>query len=307
MSVYGPDLDLLRRLHVWLDPIGVRINEIAGWQTRGRAYATFDPYGSVNHHTAGGASGVAPSLGICINGRSDLPGPLCHVHQQRDPVVNLVAAGVANHAGPGSWLGLSGNQAVFGLEVEHIGSADEPFSHERWETSCRVHAAFLTGLGNPKSTLHCQHFEWSTQGKIDFFVGLLPGGAQGMRDRVAELLRVGPGTVPTPAPPAIRSDMVPTHCIDLKGRHWFFIVGTDSDVWASVNDSGFWPLVPRDPDNKPKTAFVSGLSALAFPDGHISVCGTGADLRGWQIVFRPDDPTPTWVGVIDSHPHAIHA
>jgi hypothetical protein len=202
MSVFGPDLDLLRRLHVWLDPIGVQVNEVAGWQQRGRTYATFDPYGSVNHHTAGGIGGVAPSLGICINGRSDLPGPLCNVHQQRDRVVNLVAAGVANHAGPGSWRGLSGNQSVFGLEVEHIGSAGEPFSNDRWDISCRIHAAFLSGLGSPDVGRHCQHFEWSTQGKIDFFAGLLPGGAQGMRDRVAHYLATGPGAQPQPKPPA---------------------------------------------------------------------------------------------------------
>src|SRR5215471_808950 len=204
MSVYGPDLDLVNRLHRFLDPMGVRVVEIDGWQSRGRTYATFDPYGSVNHHTAGPQTGVAPSLGICINGRSDLPGPLCNVHQQRADVVNLVAAGVANHAGRGSWSGLSGYQSVFGREVEHGGTTAEPFPERRWQTSCAIHASFLSGLSNADAAKSCQHFEWSTEGKIDFCKPLLPGGADGMRNRIAQLLGGAPpvpGPSPTPQPP----------------------------------------------------------------------------------------------------------
>lgn len=200
MSVYGPDLDLANRLRRFLDPIGVAVVEIDGWQQRGRTYATFDPYGSVNHHTAGPRTGDQPSLGICINGRSDLPGPLCNVHQARSDHVNVVAAGVANHAGPGSWQSMRGNQSVFGLEVEHCGYEDEPFSERRWETSCRVHAAFLSGLGSPNAVMQCQHYEWSTQGKIDFCKPLLPGGADGFRNRVHQLLLEG-GASPGPTPP----------------------------------------------------------------------------------------------------------
>jgi hypothetical protein len=100
--------------------------------------------------------------------------------------------------------------------------------------------------------------------------------------------------------------MTPTHTT-AKGRHWFFIVGTDNDIWASVDDSGFFPLIPRGPDAKPKTYFTSGLSAVTLPDGRITVCGRGGDGRGYQIVFMPDDPAPPYLGVIDSHPHQIHA
>jgi hypothetical protein len=45
----------------------------------------------------------------------------------------------------------------------------------------------------------CQHFEWSTEGKIDFCRPLLPGGADGMRARVGQLLGAPPG--PSPEPP----------------------------------------------------------------------------------------------------------
>ena len=110
-------------------------------KVHGRDYATFNPYGSVNHHTAGPRVGIAPSLGICINGRSGLPGPLCNVHQQRNDVVNVVAAGVANHAGRGGWQGMSGNQSVFGLEIEHCGYPDEPFDERRQDICQRIHEA----------------------------------------------------------------------------------------------------------------------------------------------------------------------
>lgn len=45
---------------------GLHVVEVAGWQTRGNS--SFNPRGSVDHHTAGPRSGNAPSLGICING-----------------------------------------------------------------------------------------------------------------------------------------------------------------------------------------------------------------------------------------------
>jgi len=216
MSVYGPDLDLANRLRQWLNPIGVQVVEIDGWQSRGRDYATFDPYGSVNHHTAGSRNGVAPSLGICINGRSRLPGPLCNVHQQRNDVVNVVAAGVANHAGRGSWHALSGNQSVFGLEIEHCGYGDEPFPSRRDDIACRVHAAFLTGLSRPDANMQCQHFEWSTEGKIDFCRDVLLGGAAGFRFRVAQLIGgsvPAPAPAPTPAPVPAPSGGPPGHIL----------------------------------------------------------------------------------------------
>lgn len=192
------DVGLADRLRDWLNPIGVTVVEIDGWQQRGRTYASFAPQGAVNHHTAGGPNGVAPSLGIVINGRSDLPGPLCNAHQQRDDVVNVVAAGVANHAGAGGWQGLRGNQTVHGLEVEHVGSDAEDFPLRRFDISARVHAAFLSGTtGNPD--LLCEHYEWTPQ-KIDFWHQ--PGDV--LRNRVRELLAVGPGLpaphVPKPQP-----------------------------------------------------------------------------------------------------------
>lgn len=142
---------------------GLIVVEVAGWQTAGSD--SFDPRGSVNHHTAGGASGETPSLSTVIHGRPDLPGPLCNVYQSRDSagydVAYVVASGRANHAGEGGWKGLTGNSSVYGLEVEHTGV--EPISGGRQLIAARIHAAMFQG--DPAYV--CQHYEWAPSRKID--------------------------------------------------------------------------------------------------------------------------------------------
>lgn len=143
---------------------GLTVVEVAGWQTR--SAGSFSPGGSVNHHTAGPASGATPSLDTVINGRSDLPGPLCNVLQSREPgegndKAYVVAAGRANHAGSGGWQGLSGNSSVYGLEIEHTGV--DPLPDHRQRTAARIHAAMWTG----PASMVCQHREWAPSRKID--------------------------------------------------------------------------------------------------------------------------------------------
>jgi N-acetylmuramoyl-L-alanine amidase len=155
---------------------GLRVIEIAGWQTRGSS--TFHPRGSVNHHTAGGATGTAPSLNTCIYGRSDLPGPLCQVFQSREAdgrdIIYVIAAGRANHAGSGGWRGLTGNSSVWGLEIEHTGRSELPL--RRQIIAQRVHAALLRGIGASDATYVCQHREWAPTRKIDAATGVNPNG-----------------------------------------------------------------------------------------------------------------------------------
>jgi hypothetical protein len=171
---------------------GIRVIEIAGWQTRGSS--SFGPGGSVNHHTAGGASGATPSLNICINGRSDLPGPLCNVMQSREPgyddIAYVIAAGRANHAGSGGYKGLSGNSSVYGLEIEHTGV--DPLPMQRQEIAARIHAAMWEG--DPQMV--CQHREWTSR-KIDAAENV---DANGFRQLVAEAkLGGGYDDLPTPS------------------------------------------------------------------------------------------------------------
>src|SRR5688500_6178819 len=99
------------------------------------------------HHTAGSATGNAPSLRVCIEGRSDLPGPLCHVLIGRDGTCHVIASGRAHHAGTGSWLGVTGNSNAIGIEVENVGTNAEPWRPELVDVMVRCAAACAAEAG----------------------------------------------------------------------------------------------------------------------------------------------------------------
>lgn len=144
-----------------LKEYGLKVVEVDGWQTRGSD--DFAPRGLVCHHTASSASGGnAPSLGICVNGRSDLPGPLCQVLLARDGTCYVIASGRANHAGEGGYKGLSGNSSVLGIEAENNGIG-EPWNNYEEYVAC---AAALRDGANFSNDMICGHKEW-TRRKID--------------------------------------------------------------------------------------------------------------------------------------------
>src|SRR5690606_28248152 len=109
-----------------------------------------------NHHTAGPRSGDLPSLNTLLYGRPGLPGPLCNAALSRSAKIHLIAARRANHAGLGGWKGLSGNSSVWGLEVEHIGSATVRVTHARRDAMYRRHAAWWD-VPAVKAAFVCQH------------------------------------------------------------------------------------------------------------------------------------------------------
>jgi N-acetylmuramoyl-L-alanine amidase-like protein len=184
---------------------GLVINEIRGWETRGRP-GTFAPVGALWHHTAG-----AKSLGIIVNGRSDLPGPLANLHVEKPGHVNLVSANRCNHAGKGAGevvkrlragqpprgdagkLGLpddtDGNGILVGIEVENLGDGRDPYPDPQLDTVARVGAALsrFYGFG---SHAHAHHREW-TRRKIDM------SWRGPLRDAIADRLKGGIVQVPT--------------------------------------------------------------------------------------------------------------
>lgn len=179
MAVY--DVGLADRIRAK----GVRVIEVAGWQTR--SAGSYGPRGAVHHHAAGSASGATPSLATVIYGRPGLSGPLAQVLQSREPdgrdIAYVIAAGRANHAGAGGWRGLSGNSSVGGLEVEHTGTGTVPAG--RHEISARILAALVEAPGSPRDAgLVCQHFEWAPTRKVDFR-SLAPYSPAWIRQRVA--------------------------------------------------------------------------------------------------------------------------
>lgn len=112
----------LTNLAAVLRSAGLRVVEVPGWQSRGRG-PMIAARSITCHHTAGPKShspGATPSLSVVTKGRSDLPGPLCHLYLSRDGVWYVVAAGRANHAGATreAW---QGNSYAIGIEAEAAG------------------------------------------------------------------------------------------------------------------------------------------------------------------------------------------
>lgn len=147
-----------------LKQFGCKVELVRGWETRGTE-TSFRPKGLVVHHTAGAMGSNAPSLRICIDGRPDLPGPLCHILIGRDGTCYVIASGRANHAGPGGWRGLTGNNSVLGIEAENNGIG-EPWTPVMRNAFHRASAACLAGIGADASML-AGHKEWAPDRKID--------------------------------------------------------------------------------------------------------------------------------------------
>ena len=172
---------------------GLRVEEVAGWQDRGHGELRNDTQNMVvvDHHTAGGPNGRAPSLATCLYGVPGVPGPLCNVLQTREADGNdafiVIAAGNSYNAGTGGFAGVSGNFSTIGLEVEHTGVI--PYPNNRAEYTHRFNAAVLQALGQGDGSRNCQHFEWSNAGKID--IGTPKVDANWFRQRTTEFMQSG--------------------------------------------------------------------------------------------------------------------
>jgi hypothetical protein len=184
---------------------GLKVDTVAGWETRGRP--TMHPRAGIWHHTAAPLGRNAPSLRVVIDGRSDLPGPLCHVLVGRDLTCHIIASGLAHHGGTGGWRGVSGNASVVGVECENNG-VDEPWSTGMVDVMVRIAAACCNAVGFG-AEMWCGHKEWAPRRKVD------PWGlsCNDLRRRTAALL-----TPPIAAPqedPEMVDDIIGLHRVYL--------------------------------------------------------------------------------------------
>lgn len=152
---------------------GLKVVEVDGWRTRSRPASTgsFEPKGVLCHHTATGPSSKNDGVvRLLVNGRSDLPGPLCQFGLARDGTVYIIAAGRANHAGKakasGSMPGGDGNSLYVGIEAFNNGVG------EPWNTKQMAAYALLCAVISVKFTKSGSgsvrgHKESSVTGKID--------------------------------------------------------------------------------------------------------------------------------------------
>lgn len=191
---------LLHNLANNLRKHGLTVVETEGWQNRG--YLGQDLYevrGVLHHHTATPRSNYnysdSPTLSMCVNGRSDLPGPLCQIVLGRSGTVYIVAAGLANHAGSGYAAGIpahTGNYYFIGIEYESSGIAPWDWTEDQKRVAPYLGAALeLEYLQHLPEDMRIQlgHKEYSDGGKID--PAGWPGDMDGLRaqinDKIAEL------------------------------------------------------------------------------------------------------------------------
>jgi hypothetical protein len=99
--------------------VGLKVVERPGWQSRGHG-----PMSGVQcvvlHHTAGPATGEAPSLGVVENGRPDLTGRLAQLVLGRSGTWYVVAAELCYHTGA-TFEPWQGNTRAVGIEAEATG------------------------------------------------------------------------------------------------------------------------------------------------------------------------------------------
>lgn len=178
---------------LWLPDVlrqaGLTVREAPGWDTRGTA--TFNPVGVMWHHTATGTNWTDQRVtDLLVRGRSDLPGPLCHLQLNRDGSYVVIAAGRANHAGTGRWNNITaGNTNFIGIEATNDG-VGEPWSQTILDAYHVGTAAIVRHLNGSVDNV-IGHKEWTTR-KID------PRGIDmnQVRQRVSEILREKPSGLP---------------------------------------------------------------------------------------------------------------
>lgn len=186
---------------VWLADVlraeGLTVVEMPGWKDRGHGDFGWI-WGSMYHHT--GANNT--SAEFCARGRSDLPGPICNVHVNREGVMTVVAAGVAWHGGSGRYKDIPANAAnwhTIGFEVQYDG---HDITDSQRKAMVLAMAAISRKIQRSAADSVVGHKEYSDMGKWD------PGNVNmaTVREQVRRQIIAGPGKVVTGVePPASHS------------------------------------------------------------------------------------------------------
>jgi peptidoglycan hydrolase-like protein with peptidoglycan-binding domain len=191
---------------IWLPDVlqraGLVVSEVPDWRTRGLGNVKLTR-GVIVHHTVGPAKGNMPSLDLLIRGSAKLGGPLAQLGLGRDGTFYVIAAGLAQHAGKGSWKGITaGNSSFIGIECENTGAPSDAWPEKQLAALERGTAAILQHI-KADAQMACGHKEWAPGRKIDPLWDM-----NAFRGRVATLLAAG---VPmAPQIPAIDDQSRPT-------------------------------------------------------------------------------------------------
>lgn len=153
---------------LWLPGVlraaGLTVVEVPGWQTRSADEdsdaSTFNPGGVIIHETRGSAtSSDAGEIGVLVNGRVGLSGPIAQCYIGRDGRWHVVAAGLCHHVKTG-WDGPFagwGNTRLLGIEPAH--SVDEDWADKpaQYRSYVRGVAAIIKHKGWPAPVGHKEH------------------------------------------------------------------------------------------------------------------------------------------------------
>lgn len=252
---------------------GLTVVEHAGWRTNNRNHkGSWGPVnGVIIHHTV--TTGTAGTVELCFNGRSDLPGPLCHGVIAKDGTVYLVGNGRANHAGSGDGDVLAaviaesatlpkpnendtdGNVHFYGFECVNLGDGKDPWPEAQLDAMARASAALCHAHGWSANSV-IGHKEW-TSAKID------PRGftMTDFRARVAARLKAKPDTSPPKQPVVDLSEVVAA---------------------ATTNPAAKGQPVTYTGVKTVETALVAeGLLAKSLADGHFGTA-TKTAYAAWQ-------------------------
>ena len=221
---------------------GLRVVETPGWRTRGHGQMS-GVRGVLWHHTATSAraGGDYPSQNIVTHGRSDLPGPLCNVGLGRTGTWYCIAAGLAWHAGSGSYpgIGSNGNAWLIGVEAEHPGTSGHPWPAAQVDAYRRGTAALLRayGLGADRCI---GHKEWAPRRKID------PHGLDMNAERrfVAGHMTGRPAPAAAPPPPGGIETMGFNDGFKDWAGHDQTVLSWMNDISRKVNDLHFPAVAP---------------------------------------------------------------
>jgi N-acetylmuramoyl-L-alanine amidase-like protein len=145
---------------------GLTVHEVDGWRTRSAAEdsdaSTYEPRGVIIHETRGSATSTdAGEIGVLVNGREGLSGPIAQLYLGRDGDWHVVASGLCHHVKTG-WGGPFagvGNSKLLGIEPAHGESeswADKPTQYASY---VRGVAAILRHTGWPVTAVvgHKEH------------------------------------------------------------------------------------------------------------------------------------------------------
>lgn len=222
---------------------GLTVHEHTGWTTHNREAATGKTFGPVIgvliHHTAGHGDKE-----ICYNGRSDLPGPLCHSWLGKTAGLWMIGHGRANHAGlvdldvlnalraeasplpHDDQANADGNDVLYGLEIENLGDSKDPYPADQYRQAVLWAAALCRAHGWTERSV-AGHKEVQP-GKIDPSFDM-----DGFRADVKKQLATKPSggtSTPTPTKPKVDlSQLITAAKTDpsAKQGHVSYMAGTN--------------------------------------------------------------------------------